>query len=126
MSDSRKTAATGDDGAAVGAAREERVADITGGKVQGVPGEQGLKVSEPNVGSTDVDVVGPNGEYIVVGGPAKAADLSRLGSRLRILKYAADQRGVRAQAYFEEGTPNTVLDLARQKLGNDNVIVFNR
>src|SRR5262249_17913570 len=71
---------------ATGARREIRVAEITGGEVQGAPGEPGMIVTEPGVGSTDVDVIGGDGEYIAVGGPAKAADLARLGSRLRILK----------------------------------------
>jgi hypothetical protein len=114
------------DSAAVGAARETRVADITGGTVVGEPGAPGLKVVEPGVGSTDVDVMGPHGEYIAVGGPGKALDLSRLGSKLRVLKYAADQAGVPAQAYFERGTPQTVIDLAKRRLGDDNVFIFDR
>src|SRR5262249_22266693 len=38
------------DPAVVGAAREYKVAELTGGKVQGMAGRQGLKVVEPNVG----------------------------------------------------------------------------
>jgi uncharacterized protein YukE len=126
MSDTGEGTGSGDDAAAIGAAREEKVAEITGGKVQGVPGQQGLKVTEQGVGSTDVDVIGKDGEYISVGGPAKAQDLASLGSKLRILKYAADQQGVPARAYFERGTPDNVLELARQKLGADNVFIFDR
>ncbi|GGU65626.1 hypothetical protein [Streptomyces lavendofoliae] len=31
----------------------------------------------PNAGSSGLDVLGPNGEYVYVGGGAKAADPSR-------------------------------------------------
>jgi hypothetical protein len=36
----------------------------------------------------------------------------------------ADQTGVKAEAYFVDGTPNSVLDLARKWLGAENVFSF--
>ncbi|MDQ6772984.1 MAG: WXG100 family type VII secretion target [Candidatus Dormibacteraeota bacterium] len=115
---------SGRDSNAVGATREQKVADLTGGKVMGDPGKLGLRVTEPNVGTTDVDVLGPNGEYIAVGGPAKAINVGDFGGKLRILRYAADQAGVPAQYYFAKGTPHAVLDLAAKQLGSENVFVF--
>lgn len=110
----------------VGAARELRVAQLEGGEVQGRPGEPGLKVTQPGAGTTDVDVIGGDGAYVAVGGPAKAANLSKLGQKLHILRYAADQAGVPARAYFEAGTPQSAIDLAIRILGKDNVIIFGK
>jgi len=76
------------------------------------------------VGSTDVDVIGGDGSYIAVGGPAKARNLAKLGQKCQILKYAAELKGVPARAYFEEGTPDGALKVARKILGDDNVHVF--
>jgi hypothetical protein len=76
------------------------------------------------VGSTDVDVIAGNGDYVAVGGPAKASDLADLGHRLGMLSWAADQAGVGAQAYFAEGTPETVLNLACKILGPSNVFTI--
>jgi filamentous hemagglutinin len=76
------------------------------------------------LGSTDIDVLGPNGEFIGVGGPAKAINLSKLGRQLQILKRAAEENNTCAKAYFEEGTPVEVINLAKKWLGEDNVVVF--
>lgn len=110
---------------AVGAAREERVAELTNGRIpSGAPGKMGMKITQPGVGSSDVDVIGSDGSYIQVGGPAKAKNLAKLGQKLHILKWAAGNDGVGAQAYFEEGTPESALNLARKILGAENVHVF--
>ena len=61
---------------------------------------------------------------IQVGGPAKAKNLAKLGQKLNILKCAASNDGVGAQAYFEKGTPETALNLARKVLGAENVHIF--
>ncbi|RFU83259.1 PrsW family intramembrane metalloprotease [Streptomyces triticagri] len=112
---------------AVGSAREQTVADLTEGTIpSGAPGKPGLKVTKPGAGTTDVDVIGKDGSYIAVGGPAKARNLAKFGEKCHILKYAAEQQGVRAQVYLEEGTPETALNLARRILGNDNVHTFVR
>jgi hypothetical protein len=84
----------------------------------------GMLVTRPGVGTTDVDVIGPNGEYIGVGGSAKAMNPSRFGSRLSILKWAADQAGVPAQYYLEEGTPQSAVNQAYKALGKSNVFFF--
>ncbi len=98
--------------------REQTVADITGGKVSGVKIKSGA-------GGTDVDVVGPNGELIMVGGPAKAKDLGKLGQVIKIYQDEAVARGgVGVKAYFAEGTPQNVIDFAIKKLGADNVVIF--
>ncbi|MBF6127781.1 hypothetical protein [Nocardia brasiliensis] len=111
----------------VGAAREQRVAELTNGTIpSGDPGKPGLKVTQPNVGATDVDVIGAGGQYIAVGGPAKANNLPRLGQKLSILKWGAEQEGRTAQAYFESGTPQDAIDLAKRVLGDDNVKIFTR
>lgn len=102
-----------------GAAREQYVAELVGGRVAA-----GEKVIAKGIGSTDIDVIGAAGEVIHVGGPAKAGDLSHLGSKLKVLKAIADERGVKAIAYFEEGTPETALKLARKWLGDENVKIF--
>ncbi|SEU27341.1 RHS repeat-associated core domain-containing protein [Nonomuraea wenchangensis] len=113
-------------GVDIGAAREQAVAELTGGHVSGAAGKQGMKVVRPGVGSTDVDVIGPNGEWIAVGGPAKAKNINKLRQKLSILKYAADAEGVRAIAYFEVGTPLSVIQAAMRILGAKNVVQFTR
>ena len=102
--------------AEVGLAREGAVAALTGGKVA----RQVVKVK--GLGSTDIDVVGGAGEYIAVGGPAKIP--SDVGRQLQRLKAAADQKGVKAMAYFAKGTPESVLKVARKWLGKENVKIF--
>jgi hypothetical protein len=104
--------------AEIGAARAAKVAELTGGKVVSRP------VRVKGLGSTDIDVLGPNGEFIGVGGPAKAINLSKLGRQLQILKRAAEENNTCAKAYFEEGTPVEVINLAKKWLGEDNVVVF--
>ena len=111
----------------VGAAREQKVAELTDGTIpSGEPGKPGLKVTKPGAGTTDVDVIGSDGSYIAVGGPAKARNLAKFGEKCHILKYAAEQQGVRAQVYLEEGTPEPALRLARKILGDGNVHTFTR
>ena len=104
--------------AAKGLARESQVAQEVGGTVSR------QKLIAKGVGSTDLDVLGPAGEYIGVGGPAKAADLSRFGRQLQVLKEVAKQNGTVAQMYLEEGTPETAINLAKKWLGEANVFTF--
>jgi len=68
--------------------------------------------------------VGANGNWVAVGGPAKANNLGKLGQELRIYKAIAEQRGVSAEAYFAEGTPQSAIDLATKVLGKSNVKIF--
>jgi RHS repeat-associated protein len=125
VDDSASAAAQGRKAAqALGAAREAYVAKLTGGTVATDENGVGMLVTRPNVGKTDVDVIGPNGEYIAVGAPAKALSPSQFGKSLSILKWAAQQEGVPAQYYFEEGTPQTAINQATKALGADNVFTF--
>ncbi len=110
--------------AAVGARREQIVAEKIGGKVVTDRYGVGKKIIEPNVGSTDYDVLGPDGSYNAVGGPAKAMDLSRLSEKLRILKSVAKRDGVDAHAWFSARTPSNVIDKALEILGADHVHIF--
>jgi hypothetical protein len=111
----------------VGAARELKVAELTDGYVpSGAPGSPGRLIIRPGVGKTDIDVVGGDGSYIQVGGPAKGLNLAKFGQKLSILKWQAGQDGVGAQVYLEEGTPDSVLAIARRILGPDNVHTFTR
>ena len=102
--------------AELGLAREGAVAALEGGTVA----RQVVKVK--GLGSTDIDVIGKAGEYIAVGGPAKTA--SDVGRQLQILKAAADEKGVKAMAYFAKGTSEPVLKVARKWLGEGNVKMF--
>ena len=76
--------------------------------------------------TVDVDVIGKAGEYIGVGGPMKALNLADLGGKLKTLGAAAKAAGVTAQYYFEKGTPQPAIDLAKKRLGAENVFVFER
>jgi RHS repeat-associated protein len=104
----------------LGAAREATVAKLTGGKVTA-----GEDVVLKGVGKTDIDVVGPNGELIMVGGPAKAGDFGALGRVAKIYKGVAAERGVPAQAYLTNDTPQEVFEFLEQRLGKGNVFRFN-
>ena len=103
---------------AVGVAREQKVAGIVGGKVSNE------KITAKGIGSSDLDVLGPKGELIGVGGPHKASDLGKFGKQLQILQKVAAERGVAAKMYLEHGTPQAAIDLAKKKLGESNVIIF--
>ncbi|MFJ3464517.1 hemagglutinin repeat-containing protein [Achromobacter spanius] len=109
---------TGEAGRLTGQQRESAVASIVSGSVSGE------KVVVRGLGSTDIDVVGANGNLVAVGGPAKASNLGKLGQELRIYKAIAEQRGVSAEAYFAEGTPQSAIDLATKVLGKNNVKIF--
>ena len=104
----------------LGAARELAVATLVGGKVA-----RQAVVTE--FGKVEIDVIGKGGEFIEVGGAAKGANqkaLSRLGVQLKRLRAAADDAGVEAHAYFETGTPEPALKVARCQLGRDKVHIF--
>jgi hypothetical protein len=119
------TAAGEEAGAAanrLGSAREKYVADQIGGRNIGGTPEAQIKTG---TGSTDIDVIGPNGELIQVGGPGKAIDLSSFGKNMKVLQEYANQTGKTAQFYYQEGTPESVLKIARKWLGGNNVKPFN-
>ncbi len=74
-------------------------------------------------GRTDLDVIAGSGDLIAVGGAAKTA--SKVGHNLQKLQIIAEQRGVRVRAVFARGTPDDVLQVARARLGQENVFVVN-
>ncbi|MFC4329515.1 RHS repeat-associated core domain-containing protein [Streptomyces andamanensis] len=119
-------AARGAEARALGLRREEYVARLIGGTVAKDEKGQDIKIVMPNVGPSGLDVVGPNGEYVFVGGGAKAANPSKFGQALKINKYAADQAGVPAHYYLDaSNTPESAISQARKVFGFDNVHTFN-
>ncbi len=104
----------------LGKAREQAVADLIGGTVV-----NDRKISAPGIRDTiRIDVIGPNGELVLVGGPAKASNLPGLGSTLERLNRIAKVLGVRPIAAFEEETPQAAIDVAIKQLGQSKVITF--
>ena len=101
----------------LGKERELKVAAISGGKLSNEKITTGR-------GHTDVDVIGPNGELIGVGGPAKSNNLSNLGSEVAKLKEEAAKRGVIVQYYITDSTPRSVYDFLSKRLGVENVFSF--
>lgn len=41
------------------------------------------------------------------------------------MRLLAEERNVRAQAFFEEGTPQSALEFTARRLGPENVFIFN-
>ncbi|MBP9890897.1 MAG: hypothetical protein KBG84_03245 [Planctomycetes bacterium] len=118
------TAKAGKDANLVGATREQRVADLVGGKLAKDANGQDILLKLDQVGSVGLDVIGPNGEYILVGGNAKCLDMMKFGQKLGILKKIAERDGKIAKYYFEKGTSEELLEFVRNALGKDNVHVF--
>ncbi|RST03459.1 hypothetical protein E2C00_32790, partial [Streptomyces sp. WAC05374] len=108
----------------IGLAREEYIAKLVGGKVAKDDKGQDIKIVMPNVGSSGLDVIGPNGEYVYVGGGAKAANPSKFGKALKINKYAADEAGVKAVYYLADNTPESAIKQAKKVFGDENVHIF--
>ena len=124
----------------IGFQNELEVVRITKGKLARNPGkisEGGViedatvsyKLSNGQGGSLKVDVFGPDGELILVGGPFKQALENKAGGttqRLKQLKLASEARGVKGLAYFTSDTPSGIVDKARNILGDENVQLFDR
>lgn len=116
---------------AKGFQREIKVVEITNGRLARDPmnPDNDLKVSftrsNGTVGRVPIDVIGPNGELIVVGGPAKENNISHLTERLRQLKMASNERGVGGIAYFTSDTSLEVINKAKEILGPNSVKTFN-
>jgi hypothetical protein len=113
-----------DPGQRIGAEREQRVAELTGGTVIGPGPNPGLLIKHPAHGTTDVDVIGPDGTFIAVGGPAKAHNPSKFTKNLLTLQWAAQQQGVAAEVALTRDTPPAVVEEAQRILGPDNVFLF--
>jgi len=107
----------------LGKAREQAVADLIGGTVVNDRKIQAI-TSGGKKERIRVDVIGPNGELVLVGGPGKVINLVDLGETLARLDRIAKAVGVRPIQALEDGTPQAVIDVAIQKLGQNNVIIF--
>ena len=129
----RGRASTGPGRAEIGAAREARVAELTGGRGSGTardlefratttrPTRRGGTVTEPE--GSKVDLVAPNGDHILVGGPAKSGKQSFMNDSLRQQRVAR-ALGQEAHFYFQDTTPLTFLNEARAQLGFEFVHTF--
>ena len=107
--------------------REQYVANITGGKVAPKSGGKDFTISaniNGNKISASIDVIGANGEYITVGGAAKANKIGSWGDHLNRLNQVAKVNGVQAKAFLNKNTPQNVIDLSIKILGKDNVKVI--
>ena len=76
-----------------------------------------------SIGSTDIDVIGKDGEYILVAGGAY--DKSKMGKVIAIYQKAAGESGAEVKAYLSSNTRQDVIDLAKKKLGDKNVVIMN-
>ena len=117
--------AAGKAGNDIGDIREQAVADLLGVEIVKDSNGQDITVFEPGASaSVSIDVFGPNGELILVGGPNKVTDFGKLGGILRNLKLIADARGVKAQHYFTDNTDEAVIKFTEKRLGAENVFTF--
>ena len=115
----------------IGVRREQKVAGLTGGSVDNTD-----IICRPH-GSTDIDVkvTGPPLIYISVGGKSKGNDLPGWNKHLEKLKVLRDGGAVTkdgenpvpagtVKVYLTHDTPQTVVDAAKNKLGDDCVVIF--
>lgn len=117
--------AAGRPGNDIGDLREQAVTDLVGGTLAKDSNGQDITVFEPGASaSISIDVIGPNGELILVGGPNKVTNFSKLGGILRNLKIIAEARGVEAQYYYTDNTPESVIKFTEKRLGAENVFTF--
>jgi len=110
----------------LGLNRERRFAERIGGRLAKDANGKDLlfrSLENPDI-AVRIDILGPNGELGLVGGPKKATNLSELTNRLTTLRKVAESRGLGYLAAFEEGTPEIVLEVARARLGRGNVYTF--
>jgi hypothetical protein len=113
----------------IGGLREQTVAELAGGTVLGEPGGPGLIIRshvDQVLRETDVDVLGPDGEFIAVGGSNKGRDLRTgdLTVSLTVLRDVAAGQGTHAEAWFTRDTPPAVIEEARRILRPENVYLF--
>ena len=101
---------------AVGKSRERKVAELIGGTVNRDFKGNDIPVEVPGVGKARPDVIGNNGELVLVGGPNKADPKyrSKFGRDLSTFKKVAEAKG----------TPQSAIELANKWLGKNNVFIF--
>lgn len=75
-------------------------------------------------GTTDLDVLAPNGDLVMVGGPAKFDNLGNLGRVIAAYQEEAARRGVGVLAYFTDTTPQSVIDFVVKRIGVGRVVQF--
>ena len=115
----------GREGNTLGTLREQAVANLVGGTLAKDSNGQDIRLFEPGASeSVSIDVFGPNGELILVGGPNKAGKQNTLGGILRNLKIIAEARGVKAQYYFSDNTPESIIEFTKKRLDAENVFTF--
>lgn len=102
----------------IGRLREEKVADIVGGKATG-----GVKV-KTDKGSTGIDVTGPLGEIIGVGGVGKNMLPEKLNKEINFLLEIGRKREVPVKYFLEEGTNPLIIKQITNLLGENNVFIF--
>jgi hypothetical protein len=110
-----------------GLLREEMVAKVIGGKL--ARNDRGKDLEVGVTRKVPIDVLGPNGEYVVVGGYAKAQDaesIQRESTRLGNLKKAASEATPpqKAMAVYSTDTPKVMITRAKKILGEDNVFLI--
>ena len=119
--------------------RELRVAEIVGGKsatrsrIREKDGKlivEDTPVIKDGQVVTGVDVFGKNGELIQVGGPGKNANdvvFEKTKKALNALKEEAQNRGTKAQVYYEQGNSDRFRELIKESqniLGKENVFIL--
>lgn len=110
----------------VGLAREQYVARMVGGVVTKNQKGQDYVLKVPSIvgKSLKLDVVGRYGEFILVGGPGKAGNLSQAIESFVQLRRYSDYYNARPMAFFQKGTSKGVLRQAERVLGKENVKTF--
>jgi RHS repeat-associated protein len=101
-----------------GEIRVQRAAEYIKGR-KPTPDEKYVKTS---IRTAEIDLIGPNGELIEVGGPSKLGN--NPGSQFKVLAEAAKVKGTKALVMLEEGTSPTVIEIAKRFVGEDGVIIF--
>ena len=121
----------------IGIQRELNVTHITGGKLAKIINKNGHLEDMP-IRSVDgriltgIDIIGKNGEYISVGGPAKGSTPEKLAETLRklqILKSEAEKNGTKAMVYYERGNSEKfqrLIEESKKILGKENVVIFDK
>jgi hypothetical protein len=110
------------DAAEKGKGREVRVAQSSGGEIAD-SGKYGgdkvvkLKGSDRHV---KLDNEGPS-FYAITGGPAKAHNLQKFAQICRDLKVISEQDGKQPRVYCSADTPASVIDVAIDILGHNNI-----
>ncbi|WP_316824688.1 RHS repeat-associated core domain-containing protein [Pedobacter miscanthi] len=106
----------------VGDLREAYVAQVTRGQIAKVDGKDIVVRSRDGKLGATVDVISEKGDFITVGGANKAGKKEgKFLSTVSSLKKIANERGVKAQAYMADNTPDALISKLEKVLGKENV-----